>query len=410
LIKYVVILGDGMPDYPLPELGGKTPLQYAQTPQMDSLVQRGETGMVVTVPDQMPAGSDVANLSVFGYDPLRYYTGRSPIEAVAMGIQLDGTDVAFRCNLVTLSDDTPFAKKKMLDYSADEISTPEAVQLIQEISNQLGSAAHGFYPGISYRHAMIWRNSLEELNCDLTPPHDIFNQEIGAYLPSGRSGRVILDLMIRSSAILPGHPVNRARLEKGLKPANSIWLWGQGKRPYLDKFMDKYGLNGSVISAVDLIKGLGICAGLTAETVPGATGNITTDFSGKARRALDVLHGGKDFVYVHVEAPDEAGHRGELETKIRAIEEIDEKVVKEIIAGLQDFPDFKVMVLSDHPTPLSLRTHTREAVPFVICHKGADLSNPGGEFSEPFAAGGLFFEKGYELMDYFIQKYRAVSF
>ena len=402
MMKYVIILGDGMPDYPLEELDGKTPLEYAHTPNMDNLAQRGEMGKVVTIPDNLPAGSDVANLSVFGYDPNKYYTGRSPIEAVAMGIDLSEKDVTFRCNLVTLSSEEAYEKKTMLDYSADEISSSESELLIQEISEKMGSKKFAFYPGVSYRHIMVWQNPSEELDCILTPPHDISGKPVGDYLPSGSHGHVLLRFMEQSDTYLAKHPVNIRRMEKGLKPANSIWLWGHGKRPHLTSFMEKYGISGSVISAVDLIKGLGLCAGLSAEIVPGATGNINTDFSGKARRALEVLHSGKDFVYVHVEAPDEAGHRGELETKIRAIEEIDNKVVKEIAFGLNDFPNYRLMVLSDHPTPLSLLTHTRDAVPFVITHKDAEPKNPQGVFSERFASEGLFFEKGFKLMDYFI--------
>ncbi len=409
MIKYAVILGDGMPDYPLDELGGMTPLQYAHTPNMDRLARIGKTGKVVTVPENMPPGSDVANLSVFGYDPIRYYTGRSPIEAVAMGIELGEDDVTFRCNLVTLSENEAYENKTMLDYSADEISTSEAAELIEELSLSLGNQNFAFYPGVSYRHLLVWRNAPDNLECTLTPPHDISGREIGEHLPAGKHSPALLNFMKESNRYIAEHPVNIKRRERGSQPANSIWLWGHGKRPYLDSFSKKYGLSGSVISAVDLIKGIGICAGLTAENVPGATGNIKTDFSSKARCALQVLHAGKDFVYVHVEAPDEAGHRGELETKIRAIEKIDQKVVQEIASGLDDFPDYRLMVLSDHPTPLSIRTHTSEAVPFCIVDKGdrsQNSQNSQGQFSEDFAAQGMFFEQGYKLMDFFISRQR----
>jgi 2,3-bisphosphoglycerate-independent phosphoglycerate mutase len=399
-VKYIVILGDGMPDYPLEELGGKTPLQYARTPYMDKLAKQGEMGMVKTVPQGMPAGSDVANLSVMGYDPARYYTGRSPIEAVAMGVKLAEEDMAFRCNLVTLSGEGPYKKRRMLDYSSDEISTPEAREIIEEVAARLGNETFNFYTGISYRHLMVWRGGPDGF--DLTPPHDITGKEIAAYLPEGENGPVLLRFMEESCSFLPEHTVNRERQSRGLRPANSIWLWGQGRRPRLDSFKEKYGVEGAVISAVDLIKGLGILAGLEVVNVPGATGNISTNFRGKALKAVEALKEGRDFVFIHIEAPDEAGHRGELEIKIRAIEEIDEKVVGEVLRGLEEFPEYRLMVLSDHPTPLTLRTHTAEPVPFCIYNKGDAVKNPQGEFSESFAAGGVFFPEGYRLMDHFL--------
>ncbi|RJX28000.1 MAG: cofactor-independent phosphoglycerate mutase [Dethiobacter sp.] len=399
-MKYIVILGDGMPDYPLEELGGKTPLQYARTPYMDKLAKQGEMGMVKTVPQGMPAGSDVANLSVMGYDPARYYTGRSPIEAVAMGVKLAEEDMAFRCNLVTLSGEGPYKKRRMLDYSSDEISTPEAREIIEEVAARLGNETFNFYTGISYRHLMVWRGGPDGF--DLTPPHDITGKEIAAYLPEGENGPVLLRFMEESCSFLPEHTVNRERQSRGLRPANSIWLWGQGRRPRLDSFKEKYGVEGAVISAVDLIKGLGILAGLEVVNVPGATGNISTNFRGKALKAVEALKEGRDFVFIHIEAPDEAGHRGELEIKIRAIEEIDEKVVGEVLRGLEEFPEYRLMVLSDHPTPLTLRTHTAEPVPFCIYNKGDAVKNPQGEFSESFAAGGVFFPEGYRLMDHFL--------
>jgi 2,3-bisphosphoglycerate-independent phosphoglycerate mutase len=399
-VKYVVILGDGMPDFPLEELGGKTPLQYAHTPYMDKLAKYGKMGMVKTVPQGMPAGSDVANLSVMGYDPARYYTGRSPIEAVAMGVKLAQEDVAFRCNLVTLSGEGPYEQRSMLDYSAGEISTPEAREIMAAVKDRLGNEIFNFYTGVSYRHLMVWRGGPDGFN--LTPPHDITGKEISAYLLQGENSQVLLEFMKVSSTFLPGHPVNRERAARGLRPANSIWLWGQGRKSRLDSFREKYGLEGAVISAMDLIKGLGILAGFEVVDVPGATGNITTDFKGKARKALDVLLEGRDFVFIHVESPDEAGHQGDLEVKIRAIEEIDEKVVGEILRGLEEFQDYRLMVLSDHPTPLSLRTHTAEPVPFCIYKKEDPLKNPQGEFSESFAAKGMYMEEGFRLMNFFL--------
>ena len=403
-VKYVVILGDGMPDYPLEELGGKTPLVYARSPHMDQLAKCGEVGLVSNVPPGMPAGSDVANLSVLGYDPEKYYTGRSPIEAVAMGVELAEDDVAFRCNLVTLSGKGPYRLRNMQDYSAGEISTAEAREIIKEVAGRLGNDVFNFYPGVSYRHLMTWQGGPDPAAFNLTPPHDITGKDITAYLPQGENAPVLLDFMEKSSVFLPGHPVNKERAARGLKTANSIWLWGQGRKPRLDSFLEKYGLKGAVISAVDLIKGLGILAGLEAADVPGATGNIDTNFSGKAQAALKMLQNGLDFVFVHLEAPDEAGHQGDLQTKIKAIEKIDEQVVGEIIHGLEEFSDYRLLVLSDHPTPLSLRTHTADPVPFCIYRKGGAVKNLQGKFSEGFVTQGSYIDKGYTLMDHFLER------
>jgi 2,3-bisphosphoglycerate-independent phosphoglycerate mutase len=337
-----------------------------------------------------------------GYNPARYYTGRSPLEAAAMGVELAEEDLAFRCNLVTLSGEGPYERRIMHDYSAGEISTSEARKIIEDVTVRLGNDIFNFYPGVSYRHLMVWRGCPEPNGFNLTPPHDITGKEVAGYLPKGEKSELLLELMEKSSAFLPEHPVNRERAARGLRTANSIWLWGQGRKPRLDSFPKKYGVEGAVISAVDLIKGLGILAGLQVATVPGATGNINTDFRGKARKALEALQKGLDFVFVHVEAPDEAGHQGDLQTKIKAIEEIDAKVVGEIWPGLEEFPHYRLMVLADHPTPLSLRTHTAEPVPFCIYKKGDDVKNPRGEFSESFAAGGIYIEKGHTLMNRFL--------
>ncbi len=401
-MKYLVVLGDGMPDYPCAELGGKTPLQYAHTPQMDRLAGAGEFGLVKSVPDNLPPGSDVANLSIMGYDPARYYTGRSPIEAVAMGVELAADDTAFRCNLVTLSGAEPYAAKTMLDYSAGEIETGKAHLLMDELAKQLSSETFNFYSGISYRHLMVWRKGPQDFN--LTPPHDIYGKVISDYLPAGEASEKLLALMQESHTILSHHPVNREQMDLCLNGANSIWLWGQGRKPSLDSFGHKYGLSGAVISAVDLIKGLGLCAGLEAVHLPGATGNIHTDFRGKAIKALEKLQEGLDFVFVHVEAPDEAGHQGDMETKIKAIEEIDEKVVGEVLRGLQDFPQYRLMVLSDHPTPISLRTHTSEAVPYCIYKGETGETNPAASFCEAVAQRGPYFPYGHLLMDEFLKK------
>lgn len=400
--KYVVILGDGMPDYKMPQLDNRTPLEAAHTPNMDFLAGKGIMGMVKTIPQGYPPGSDVANLSVIGYDPARYYTGRSPLEAVSMGVDLKEDEVAFRCNLVTLSEASSFEEKVMVDYSAGEISTSEAALLIEEAGKELGAGEFSFYPGISYRHLMVWKGGPDDI--DLTPPHDISDREVGPYLPSGK-GLLLRQLMEKSHEFLSHHPVNQSRGEKGLLPANCMWLWGQGRKPRLKSFKDKYGLTGSVISAVDLIKGIGLCAGLEVVEVPGATGNIHTDFSGKAKAALLELEKGKDFIYLHVEAPDEAGHQGKVEDKIKAIEEIDEKVVGEILRGLEKHKDYSLMVLSDHPTPLKVKTHVEDPVPFVI-YDGKDSSRgKAAGFNEGEAEKtGIFLESGPQLMDYFLGK------
>ena len=399
-MKYVVILGDGMADYPVPQLDNKTPLQYAKKPNIDELAKKSVIGLVKTVPDGIPPGSDAANLSVMGYNPKKYYTGRSPLEAVSMGIELSDTDVALRCNLVTLSEHEDYANKTMIDYSSDEISTEEARILIEAVNQALKTETITFYPGISYRHCMVWDNGKTGLGC--TPPHDILEKRITDFLPKETSG-LLLDLMIKSYDILSKHPVNIARQQKGLRPANSIWLWGEGKKPMLSSFKEKYSISGSVISAVDLLKGIGICAGLTSIDVEGATGNIHTNFSGKADAGLEALKT-DDFVYVHIEAPDECGHRYEVENKPRSIELIDEKVVGPILEGIKAFGDYRILVLPDHPTPLSLRTHTSEPVPFILYDSTDEkVSGVTGYDEEQAKTSGVFIEDGYTLMDLFIK-------
>ncbi len=401
--KYIVVLGDGMPDYKIEQLGGKTPLEAAHTPNIDSLAQKGEMGMVTTVPKGFPPGSDVANLSVMGYEPEFYYTGRSPLEAVSMGVDLGEEDVAFRCNLVTLSEDEDFNQKVMVDYSAGEITSSEASQLIEEVNQNLSDENIQFYPGISYRHLMVWKGGAEKM--ELIPPHDISDGKIGPYLPQGEGGEILAGLMRKAGSFLPGHPVNQSRKSIGLKPANCLWFWGQGKKPLLKPFREKFGLEGSVISAVDLIKGIGMCAELRVVEVPGATGNIHTDFFGKGRAALQELIEGRDYVYLHIEAPDEAGHQGDLETKIKAIEEIDEKIVGEIIRNMDRFENLRVMVLSDHPTPLTLKTHTADQVPFVIYdHRDHREGSISFFHEETAAATGIEFLSGVQLLKYFLQK------
>jgi len=401
-LKYIVILGDGMSDYPVPELGGKTPLQCADTPAIDYMTKRGILGMAKTIPEGMPPGSDTANLAVMGYNPREYYSGRSPFEAASMGIHMNDTDITFRCNVVTLSEDEPYDEKLLLDHSSDEITSEESSELIKTINEHFSSASIKFYPGVSYRHLMVWDKGPYEW--DLTPPHDIIDKKVGDYLPKGTQSEIIEHMMRESFGLLSRHPVNKSRIARGLKPANSIWIWGEGKKPALSSFYDKYKLKGSVISAVDLIKGIGLCAGLESIDVEGATGNIHTNFKGKAAAALEALKRGRDFVYIHVEAPDECGHRYEIENKVKAIELIDNQIVRVLKEELEKSgEDFKMMILPDHPTPLSLRTHTREPVPFVIYQSNNEADNASQVYDEPGAkATGLYFDEGYKLMDYFI--------
>ena len=400
-MKYVVIVGDGMADFTMPELDNKTPLQYAKKPTIDMLASKGTVGLVRTVPEGIAPGSDAANLSVMGYDPKVYYTGRSPLEAVSMGIELSPTDVALRCNLVHLSEEeSEYSDKTMIDYSSDEISTAESKVLIEAVNDALKTENINFHPGISYRHCMVWSNGRTGLGC--TPPHDISEKKIKEYLPEEQSG-LLLELMKKSYDILKDHPINQARKARGLRTANSIWLWGEGKKPALSSFQEKYEKTGAMISAVDLLKGIGICAGLDSIDVEGATGNIDTNFIGKANAAIKALEDGKDFVYVHVEAPDECGHRYEIENKVKAIELLDSQIVKPILEGISKF-DYRVLVLPDHPTPLRLRTHTSEPVPFIIYDSTNEVQSQANSYDEFEAEkSGVFVEDGYKLMDFFIK-------
>ena len=464
-MKYILILGDGMADYPVAELGGKTPLQAANKPGMDFIARNGEIGLTYTVPESVLPGSDTANLSVMGFDPDVYYTGRAPIEAVSMGINLGDDDIVYRCNLVSLSDgdNGRYEDRAMIDYSADEISTEEAKALIGDVNefllgrvyekysdvfNKRGAPDIKFYPGISYRHCMVWRNKDIYVKSDgqvggaeanaitkkvaCVPPHDIMTRAISDYLPViGEAGGVdgagfeagVLRLIMKESyEFFSRHAVNRARAERGLLPANSLWLWGQGGRLALSSFYDKYGLKGAVISAVDLLKGIAISAGMQSIDVEGATGTIDTNYKGKADAALAALDGGCDFVYVHVEAPDECGHRNEAQNKAKSIEYIDEKIIRYIMDEMDRRGDaYSIMVLPDHATPLSLRTHTRDPIPFAIYRSagagsgGASVVNrgvgddgraPGGACYDEFEAAksGFVVKEGYKLMDYFLRQ------
>ena len=356
--KYIVILGDGMADRPLKELRGKTPLEVASTPNMDKLAQKGTCCWVKTVPQGMSPGSDVANLSVMGYDPQRFYTGRSPIEAASMGVELGEEDIAFRCNLVTIENGV------MKDYSAGHISTQEAAKIIESLQKELGDERFSFYPGVSYRHLMVWRGGPMEMVC--TPPHDISDQEVEEHLPRGEGSRELLTLMERAREILAHHPVNEARIAEGKNPANSVWFWGQGPRPWLPAFEERFGLTGGVISAVDLVKGIGILAGLKPVSVPGATGYIDTNYQGKVDAAIDLLQD-HQFVYIHIEAPDEAGHQGSVETKAQAIEDVDSKVVAPLMEwAIECGHRVRILLTPDHPTPIEIKTHSADPVPFVI--------------------------------------------
>lgn len=400
-MKYVILIGDGMSDYPIEELGNKTPLQFAKTPNMDMLAQKGTIGLVKTVPLGFPPGSDVANLSILGYDAAKYYTGRSPLEAASIGVKLGQKDLAFRCNLVTLRQQE--GKVYMDDFSAGHISTEEAEKIIKDIGKELNTEDIRFHPGVSYRHLMVWHGGPDGL--ETIPPHDILGKEIKDYLPKGEGSNRLIELMNSSQMFLKDHPVNIKREEDGHNPANSIWLWGQGKAPKMPTLHERFGIEGSIISAVDLMKGIGIYAGLKVINVPGATGYIDTNYKGKAEYALKELET-KDFVCIHVEAPDEASHNGDLKNKIKAIEDFDREVVGRVLEGLVKFKEYRLLVMPDHPTPITMKTHTREPVPFVIypansfmqgfiCHNGKAFTE------EEAKASCLLVEEGYKLIEKF---------
>ncbi len=401
-MKYLVILTDGMADEPQSQLKGLTPLQAAHTPHLDRLAQTAFIGQVKTIPENFAPGSDVANLSVMGYDPVQYYTGRSPLEAVSMGVKLNDDDLALRCNLVTLSEEDSYDQQVMIDYSSGEINTADAHELMQTVANELGDASFYFHAGISYRNLLVWKKGRGR-DIQLTPPHDISSQPITNYLPAGTDGSALLDLIKKSQLILRDHPVNRQLKNSGHPPATSIWLWGEGFRPALPTFNELYGLSGSVVAAVDLVKGLGICAGLKPVTVEGATGAVVTNFAGKIKAALQCLHQGDDFVYLHIESPDEAGHQGNLETKIWSIEQIDQLVISPLLDQLADFEHIRVLVMPDHPTPLRIRTHSGEPVPYLLYDSQNPCPEEPQKYDEAAAAQGLYIAHGHQLMPYFIR-------
>ena len=401
--KYLVLLGDGMADEPLAELGGKTPLMAALTPHLDELAKNAELGTAVTVPENYPAGSDVANLSVFGYSPKKYYTGRAPLEAASMGLELGPDDVVFRCNLVNILHHQ--ARGFMHDFSAGHIPTAEAHEIIAALNRDLQSDEIQFFPGISYRHLLVIKDCPKELETlKLMPPHDIIGQEVIDHLPYGY-GLPILQLITSSQMIIHRMPKFRERLDQGEVTANSIWLWGQGKRPRLDSFAQLYGTSGAVISAVDLIKGIGVLAGMRVVEVPGATGYLDTNYENKAAYAINALKE-SDFVYLHVEAPDEASHEGNLEKKLQAITDLDSRLLGPLLQGLKDnFPAWRSLVMPDHPTPIRLKTHTSEPVPFMIYDNlKAAAGSPDGYNEETAAAAHNHFADGWRLQQHFINK------
>ncbi|MBR3834706.1 MAG: cofactor-independent phosphoglycerate mutase [Lachnospiraceae bacterium] len=400
-MKYVIVLGDGMADYPIDDIGGMTPLEYAKTPTLDMLSAKSEIGLVHTIPEGMSPGSDTANLSVIGYDPKIYYSGRSPLEALSIGVDMETTDISFRCNIVTLSEDEEeYEKKTIIDHSSSEISTADAAVLLEAVRKELEDDLYKFYVGTSYRHLTIWKNGKV---LPLTPPHDILTKVIGEYLPEDE---VLRNMMKKSYDILVNHPINIKRKELGLNPANSIWFWGAGTRPALTSFEEKNKKNGVMISAVDLLKGIAVGAGLKNIEVDGANGGLHTNYEGKANAAVKALTtDGFDFAYIHVEAPDEMGHQGSMERKIQAIENLDEKVIKVVYDELTaSDEDFRMLVLPDHPTPIVLRTHSSEPVPYIL-YDSTDPKESVLKYNEKDAkASGIYVAEGHKLIDHLFEK------
>lgn len=396
-MKYILVLCDGMADFKIDALGGKTPLEAAKKPNIDFMAKTAMQGFVKTVPDGMKPGSDVANLSALGYDAKACYTGRSPLEALSLGIDLQPTDVALRCNLVTLSDDEPYEAKTMIDYSSGEITTAESELLMKSVAQSLNDNTFEFYPGVSYRHCLVCHNG--RTDSDLTPPHDITGKKIADYLPKGYNADVYLSLMKKSAEILKSHPVNLERKRQGKRTADSIWLWGQGTKPCLQSFYERYGIKGAMISAVDLLKGIAVGSGMQSIDVEGATGTIDTNFDGKAKAALDALKN-NDFCFIHLEAPDECGHQKDAKGKTRSIELIDEKIIGAIIKGMKD-SEFKMLVMPDHFTPIATGTHDATPVPFLMYSSSKPLGKgetfneftPTGKILTPFELINLFFDK-----------------
>ena len=393
-MKYVIVLGDGMADRPLEELQGMTPLEYAKTPVMDQLAAAGEIGTVHTIPDGMSPGSDTANLSVLGYDPKIYYSGRSPLEALSIGVDMKKDDVSLRCNLVTLSEEEEhYEDRKILDHSSDEISTEDAAALLEAVKKELETENYHFYTGTSYRHLLIWEKGSV---INLVQPHDVLGQTVGQHLPEDD---ILREMMKKSYEILVSHPINLERKKQGLRPANSCWFWGAGTRPSLSSFEEKTGLKGAMVSAVDLLKGIAVGASMKNISVPGATGGLHTNYEGKAKAAVEALtRENCDFVYVHVEAPDEMGHQGSIEKKVQAIQFLDERVIGPIKQGLEEAGEaFRMLIMPDHPTPICIRTHTGDDVPYLL-YDSSRIQEHTWKYNEKEAA------KGCEMIDYLIQK------
>lgn len=402
-MKTLVLLCDGMADYPVKELEGKTPMGASFTPNMDKLAKKSYMGLVKTVADNMKPGSDVANLAVLGYDPQIYYSGRSPLEAGSIGIDMKPTDVSFRCNLVTLSDEDDYADKTILDYCADDISTAEAREIVKTLAEHFNNDEFQLYSGVSYRHCLIWNNGTTDVGT-LTPPHDITGKPIKDYIPSHPNAKKLYDMMVESYDVLKDHPVNKAREARGLRPANSMWLWGEGTRKALMPFEEKYGLKGSIISAVDLLKGIGKFSGMNVVNVEGATGYIDTNFEGKASAAIREFKNGQDFVYIHVEAPDECGHRHEIENKKRSLELIDEKILGPVLNALEEYDDYKVLIMPDHATPLELRTHTNDPIPFLMYHKNGEVKGKDEFTEQTCKETGVYIEDGHNILSIFLER------
>ncbi len=401
-MKYAVVLGDGMADEPIGQLGGKTPLAYANTPMMDQLSETGEVGLAKTIPAGMKPGSDTANLAVLGYDPEKYYSGRSPLEALSIGVPMLPTDIALRCNTVTLSDEPgiPYAERTILDHSADEISTVDAAVLVETVREAFENETYKFYTGTSYRHCLIWANGVVQ---DITPPHDILGKKIGDYLPEDPKLR---EMMEKSFDILDNHPLNAARAAAGKHKANSCWFWGAGTKPALSSFTEKTGKKGAMVSAVDLLKGIAVGAGMQVLHVEGATGGLTTNYEGKAAAAVQaLLEDGNDFVYIHVEAPDEMGHQGSVENKVKSIEYLDSRVIRPLYKALAaSGEDFRILVMPDHPTPIRLRTHTGDPVPYLL-YDSTRAAGTGVLYNEEAAkTTGVYIEHGYTLIDKLLEK------
>ena len=397
-MKYVVVLGDGMADEPIEALNGATPLEAARTPAMDTLAGVSEIGLLHTIPEGMKPGSDTANLAVMGYDPKKYYTGRSPLEALSIGVPMKDTDVAFRCNLVTLSGDEPYEKKNILDHSSDEISTEDAAVLLDAVRKELETEDYRFYVGTSYRHCLIWANGRVE---ELTPPHDVLGRVIEEYLPADEK---LLEMQKKSYEILSRHPLNLKRVEQGLKPANSCWFWGAGTRPMLTSFEEQYHKRGKMISAVDLLKGIAVGASMDVAHVEGANGGLHTNYEGKAQAAVDaLLKENYDFAYIHVEAPDEMGHQGSVEKKVKAIEFLDARVIKYVAERLKNSgEDFRMLILPDHPTPIRVRTHTSDPVPFLLYDSTKEQKHTWHYNEREALAAGNDRGDGYKMMEYFL--------